>query len=164
MSLKSQKGKKKCMGGKGVGLRRRGSTLVEFALVVPILLAMLIGIVEFGVLTNYKLRVANATREGARYAALGKTPAVIRERIKQYCSPLTVADTDITLAYEDDKNATNPTYDMTMGTTTTTPAANDVPSGCLMRIAVNAQHRPLLAYFPGLSSFRLRANVVMRRE
>ncbi len=39
--------------------RRRGSTLVEFALIVPVLLAKLMGIIEFGWLVKNNLTIAN---------------------------------------------------------------------------------------------------------
>jgi Flp pilus assembly protein TadG len=50
---------------------QRGQALVEMALVMPILLMMLFGIVEFGRIYNYQLTLSNAVREGARFAAVG---------------------------------------------------------------------------------------------
>lgn len=47
-----------------------GQALVEMALVLPILLLLVFGIVEFGRILNAKLIVSNASREGARYAAV----------------------------------------------------------------------------------------------
>lgn len=46
-----------------------GSELLEFALVVPLLLVFVIGIVDFGSAYNLKQQLNNAAREGARYAA-----------------------------------------------------------------------------------------------
>jgi Flp pilus assembly protein TadG len=45
-----------------------GAQLVEFALAVPFLLAMIVGILDFGGAYNLKQKLNNATREGARYA------------------------------------------------------------------------------------------------
>jgi Flp pilus assembly protein TadG len=45
-----------------------GSQLLEFALVVPLLLAMVIGILDFGEAYNLKQKLNNAAREGARFA------------------------------------------------------------------------------------------------
>ena len=47
----------------------RGAVLVEFALVFPLLVMFLLGIVTAGLAYNQKLDVTHATREGARYAA-----------------------------------------------------------------------------------------------
>jgi Flp pilus assembly protein TadG len=47
----------------------RGAALVEFALVFPLLVVMLLGIVTGGLAYNQKLQVTHAVREGARYGA-----------------------------------------------------------------------------------------------
>ena len=61
-----------------VGKRRRlalaasqkGQDLVEFALLLPLLLAMFLGIMEFGIIILSYNTIANAAREGARYAII----------------------------------------------------------------------------------------------
>lgn len=45
---------------------RRGAALVEFALVLPLLLVLIFGIIEFGIIIYDKAMVTNAVREGAR--------------------------------------------------------------------------------------------------
>lgn len=50
--------------------RERGASLVEFALVVPLLTLFLFGIVQFGIAYDLKQSVNSAAREGARYGAL----------------------------------------------------------------------------------------------
>lgn len=49
---------------------QKGAALVEFALVVPLLLLLLFGIVEFSLLVYNKHIITNASREGARYGIL----------------------------------------------------------------------------------------------
>lgn len=51
--------------------RERGAALVEFALVLPLLIALLVGIIEIGRLTYFAIQVANAAHAGAQYGALG---------------------------------------------------------------------------------------------
>lgn len=48
----------------------RGAAAVEFALVVPLLLAIVIGIVEFGMAYNYQTQLNNAAMAGARHYSL----------------------------------------------------------------------------------------------
>jgi Flp pilus assembly protein TadG len=48
----------------------RGSSLVEVALVLPVLLVLFLGIVEVAFLLFAHVQVANATREGARHGSL----------------------------------------------------------------------------------------------
>lgn len=50
--------------------RERGTTIVEAALVIPLLLTVLFGIIEFGFAYNDYLSVRSAAREGARLAAV----------------------------------------------------------------------------------------------
>lgn len=50
---------------------QRGAAALEFALVVPVLILLVFGIVDFGNVMNAQSVVANAAREGARSAALG---------------------------------------------------------------------------------------------
>ena len=54
--------------------RERGQALVEFALVVPIFLVLVFGIVDFGWALKSWITVTNASREGARFGAVGWAP------------------------------------------------------------------------------------------
>lgn len=47
---------------------QKGAAVVEFAIVVPLLLLLLFGMVEFSLLLYNKHIITNASREGARYA------------------------------------------------------------------------------------------------
>ena len=49
---------------------RRGQAVVELALILPILMLILMGIVEFGRIFMAHQTIANAAREGARTAVL----------------------------------------------------------------------------------------------
>jgi Flp pilus assembly protein TadG len=49
-----------------------GQALVEFALVLPALMAILLGIIQFGVVFKDYLTLTDAVREGARKAAVSR--------------------------------------------------------------------------------------------
>lgn len=51
--------------------RSRGQSLVEFSLILPVLVIMVLGIVDFGVGLRSYISLTNAAREGARFAAVG---------------------------------------------------------------------------------------------
>ncbi len=53
----------------------RGSMVVEFALLVPILLGMLFGITEFGVAMYNKIEITDASRIAARELSIGRSNA-----------------------------------------------------------------------------------------
>jgi Flp pilus assembly protein TadG len=58
-------------GGLGHAIRnRRGQALAEFALVLPLVLLFISGIVEMGRAWNIKQVVTDAAREGARYTVV----------------------------------------------------------------------------------------------
>lgn len=60
-----------------VGGRRddRGAAAVEFALIVPVLLLIVFGIINFGVLFSQQLTLNNGVREGARRAVVADPAA-----------------------------------------------------------------------------------------
>lgn len=61
----------------------RGAAAVEFALVAPALIMLIVGIVQLGVLFMANAGLRNAVAEGARYATLYPRPTAtqIRQRI-----------------------------------------------------------------------------------
>lgn len=54
--------------------KQRGVAVVEFALVLPLLLLILFGIVEFGLVMFDQAVITNASREGARAGIVLKSP------------------------------------------------------------------------------------------
>ena len=49
--------------------REGGAVLVEFALVLPLLLMLVFGIISFGIVFHHKLSLGDGAREAARYGA-----------------------------------------------------------------------------------------------
>ena len=54
--------------------REQAQSLVEFALIVPMLLILVFGVIDFGLGLRAYISVASATREGARFATVGNPP------------------------------------------------------------------------------------------
>ena len=52
--------------------RKRGQAMVEFALVIPIFMLVLSGILDFGFMLYSRMTVINSAREGARAAVHGR--------------------------------------------------------------------------------------------
>lgn len=47
----------------------RGAALVEFALILPLFMALILGMFSGGIAYNQKITITNAVREGSRYGA-----------------------------------------------------------------------------------------------
>ena len=79
--------------------RESGSAAVEFALVVPVLLLLVLGIIEFGRIYSIQTTLSAAAREGVRTMALESSPANAKTAAKNVAAPLiTLTDAQIVVA------------------------------------------------------------------
>lgn len=62
--------------------RDRGASAVEFALVLPILLLLVLGIIEFGRAYHLQTTLSNAARDGVRVMALQDSATAARSTAK----------------------------------------------------------------------------------
>jgi Flp pilus assembly protein TadG len=71
---------------------QRGASAIEFAIILPVLLVILIGTMEFGYVMFAKAVITNASREGARRGIVWSDPrasnAEIGQAVMNYCSNL----------------------------------------------------------------------------
>ena len=70
---------------------KKGVSAVEFAIVLPVLILFLFGIIEFGILFYDKAVITNASREGARAGIVYRYPdpvtaAEIEQVVRDYCA------------------------------------------------------------------------------
>jgi Flp pilus assembly protein TadG len=91
-------------------LRNKGGiAVIEFAIILPLLLVILFGIIEFGILLYDKAVITNASREGARAGIVAQDPRVaddmIQTVVKNYCKNYlvtfgtdTIEDSDIVVS------------------------------------------------------------------
>jgi Flp pilus assembly protein TadG len=97
-----------------------GQAIVEFALVLPILIILLLGITDFGIALYDKAVITNASREGARagikfmtdsdgnYAPLDQT--AIRTVVHDYWQPRLIAFDGNTPTTTAPRTGTSPEY------------------------------------------------------
>ncbi len=67
--------------------RDRGASAVEFALVAPVLILMLLGIIAFGHAFHVQSVLSNAARDGVRVMALTDSPADARATTVSSAAP-----------------------------------------------------------------------------
>ena len=115
----------------------RGAVIVEFALIFPILMLLVFGIVDFGWTIERGNVVNNVTRDAARVASLGGTYAQIQSSVTTG-----LADYDITAPGPDVRisiTCANPDGTTCTGTASSYDAT--VTSGSSIKVQVLYTHR-----------------------
>lgn len=97
--------------------RDRGAAAVEFALVLPILLLLVVGILEFGRAYHVQTTLSNAARDGVRVMALQNSVSAAKLAAKA-SSPLPLADGQITVSVTPTASTCTPTGAATPPTAT----------------------------------------------
>jgi Flp pilus assembly protein TadG len=106
----------------------RGQAIVEFAIALPILMALLVGIFEVGRMVFMYSAVTNASREASRYGSAiglndsGSSPKYqdcdgIRAIAKRSAYFMNLEDTDITISYDHGPGFVSPFDDCPIGMT-----------------------------------------------
>ena len=145
---------------------QKGATAVEFAIILPILILLIFGIIEFGFLLFDKAIITNASREGARAGIVFQDPRPTDTEIQT-----------VVMNYVRDPSAPgDPTKDIlitfgsdtiTTGDIIITPAnpRDGLPTGTDLSVTVNYRYDFLL--LPGFISGLvgdISAQTVMKME
>lgn len=80
--------------------QKKGQALVELALILPIILIILFGIIEFGRIYGASLTVNYSAREGARLGVTGATDSEINTRVVDASPNLDATKLAITIVPE----------------------------------------------------------------
>jgi len=151
----------------------RGSVTVEMVLVTPILLMLLFGIIEFGLIFKDIAILKQATREGARTAAVGATTTQIISQVMSSAATISPDDLTIELKYRV-YSGSWPSWDSapTLGNIGSGESAqNDALQGAQIRVHVSYPHQLIsgrlfssLADNPDSQIMTLTTSSIMRRE
>lgn len=76
--------------------RDRGAAAVEFALMLPLLLLIVFGLIDFGRALNAQITITQAAREGARLDALGQSNSAVVSRTQTAATGLSLPASDVT--------------------------------------------------------------------
>src|SRR5439155_15208641 len=88
----------------------RGQNLVEFGLVLPILIIMMLGIVDVGLIYFIRGSVENAAREGSRYASVhppSTSTANVQNQVIKMVTGVSLSPSNITVTCCDDADVCN---------------------------------------------------------
>ena len=75
----------------------RGQAMVEFALVLPLILALALAVVLVGEIGIARVALQHAAAEGARAAALTNDDAVAHAAVAAAVAPLAIGDVSVTI-------------------------------------------------------------------
>lgn len=79
--------------------QRRGQTLVEFALILPIFLLVLVGIFDMGRAVYYYNTISNAAREAVRLAIVDQNATAITGKAVSHAASVGVTSSDVTVEF-----------------------------------------------------------------
>lgn len=119
----------------------RGVALVEFALVIPVLLLLVVGTLDFGRAVNAYLTLNSAVREGARAAVLdpASTMPKIEQAVIARSAPLDARQLTVEVTYSEVLTYTNGSPDTWKTPTPWGPPAEQTPPAPL-RVRVEASY------------------------
>ena len=148
---------------------RRGAALVEFVIVVPLLILMLLGIMEFGVIMHDYIMLNQAAREGARTATprnADNSVEKVKARVLQAAALSNLRPDMITITrYDPGTGSWVAVGDKPSG------SENDAPPDSIVRVAItNYPHQMVtgnfFSFLPGYSNgvLNLSAKLTMRHE
>jgi len=150
-----------------------GSVTVEMVLVIPTLLVLLFGIIEFGLIFKDIAILKQATREGARTAAIGATTTEIINQVKASAATIPSDALTIELKYRTYSDGW-PSWDSApaLGDTGSGETAqNNAMQGDQIRVKVSYPHQLIsgrlfsgLADNPDTQTMTLTTSSVMRRD
>ena len=76
--------------------RESGQALVEFALILPLFLLIVVGIIQFGVALNFWLDMQRIANQGARWAVVDRYPLPASDPESPTCTETNAALRDLT--------------------------------------------------------------------
>lgn len=120
---------------------RRGQALVEFSLVIPIFLLVMISLFDLGRAVFSYNTLTNAAREGARMAIVNQNVPMIIDRAKRQSAMVELNDPAVTVAfYQVDEN----------GRADTSDPCNLVAVGCLAVVSFEATYEPITPFISNI--------------
>ncbi len=72
--------------------KEKGASAVEFALVLPILILLVVVIIQCGIIFNYYISITHAAREGVRWASLEKPVSFVKDKAQKAAPNLDWSD------------------------------------------------------------------------
>lgn len=92
----------------------RGAAAVEFAILLPVLLLLVLGTIEFGRAYNAQITLTNAARDGVRVMAINNDPVGARTAAKNAAASVSTSISDSNITLSTDACSTNAQVTLTI--------------------------------------------------
>lgn len=135
--------------------KENAQTMVEFALVFPVVLLITYGIIEFGRMLFIYQAVTSAAREGARYgvaAGVGPNGVVqyadckgIRDAARRTAFLVLIPDSNINIQYDNGSSIIS----------SCPPSTGLIKLGDRIIVTVNGRYDPVIGSFLGIGGFNI---------
>ena len=122
--------------------RDRGQALVEFALVIPVFLLVMVALFDLGRAVFAYNTLTNAAREGARMAIVNQDVARITARAKGQTAIVELDDPSVQIGFYQVGDGGTPDF-----SDPCTPAA----VGCLVRVSFEATYHPITPFVANIA-------------
>ncbi len=138
----------------------KAQTMVEFALVFPLILVITYGMMELGRMVWIYAAVTTAAREGARYGAASGDVGTkhyyqdcsgIKAAVKRTAILVPITDANISISYD---NGSTPTKTWATCPPTGTNGFDPIILGDRITVRVNATYQPILGFL-GINGFTI---------
>ena len=87
-----------CVAGRNRAAGRRGAAAVEFAVVLPVFITLVFGMIEYGRMVMVQQVITNAAREGCRKAIMdGATSQEVQDVVNNYLESAGITSATITI-------------------------------------------------------------------
>ena len=144
-----------------------GAAVVEFALILPILILLLFGVIEFGTLMYNQQVLTNASREGARAGIVAGIPRLPYYGGDTSCTSPPISIEAVVQCYAKNHLITFGSTNLLPAPTITPPYDPNAPFGTDLEVTVNYNFEFLVIpnFIPGINRLRaMSAETLMKYE
>jgi Flp pilus assembly protein TadG len=132
--------------------RSRGAALIEFALIFPVLMAIILGAIDAGVAIQARTQIINAARDGVRVAATGGNQADVQAAVSNSLKALPAGSYTMTF-----------TCLMPDGSNCGAAIGTDATQGGKAFVTINYHYTSVTGFFP-FFNFTMSQTAQMRIE
>ena len=152
-------------GRKHARRNERGAVAVEMALITPLLVLLVFGIIQFGIVLAQQVALGNGARQGARLGVVGgRTCAQIQSEAQAAASTVAMASSQVWVAVYLNASATPVCAESLSGASTTTKPCLGSAVDDTITVTTRFDSKLVIPFGPNEPVFTLSSKGVFRCE